>query len=138
MQPFPKSLGKPDGRIKTVGRMKKSETLEIRLPHPTKLAFMLACRDEGRSASEALREFIEAHLDAAPPPRRSRGVSHLIAGALIVAALGAVALPSLARPELRAAFARLGIEGDRDAACVASPGQHPARRSAAGTVRRPD
>ena len=29
-------------------RLKKSETLEIRLPHPTKLAFMASCRAEGR------------------------------------------------------------------------------------------
>lgn len=132
MQPFPKSLGKP------VRRIKKSETLEIRLPHPTKLAFMAACRDEGRSASEALRQFIETHLEAAPPPRRGRRGGHLVAGALIVAALGAVALPSLARPDLRAAFARLGLDGDRHAGCVAPAVQHPATRSAAGTVRRPD
>lgn len=118
--------------------MKKSETLEIRLPHPTKLAFMSACRDEGRSASEALRQFIEAHLDAATPPRRSRRSGHLVAGALIVAALGAVALPSLARPELRAAFARLGIEGARDATCDAAARQEPITRSVAGTATRPD
>jgi hypothetical protein len=43
-------------------RLKKSETLEIRLPYPTKLAFMARCRDEGRSASEALRLFIDGHL----------------------------------------------------------------------------
>ena len=114
MQPFPTSLGKP------IRRIKKSETLEIRLAHPTKLAFMAACRDEGRSASEALRQFIEAHLDA-PPRRPSRRGGHLVAGALIVAALGAVALPSLARPDLRAAFARLGLDGDRHAGCVAPP-----------------
>ena len=132
MQPFPKSLGKP------IRRIKKSETLEIRLPHPTKLAFMAACRDEGRSASEALRQFIETHLEAPPPPRRSRRSGHLVAGALIVAALGAVALPSLARPDLRAAFARLGLDGDRHAGCVAPAGQQSAKLSAAGTVRRPD
>ncbi|WP_309605128.1 hypothetical protein [Phenylobacterium sp.] len=131
MQPFPKSLGKP------IGRVKKSETLEIRLPHPTKLAFMAACRDEGRSASEALRQFIETHLEA-PPPRRGRRGGHLVAGALIVAALGAVALPSLARPDVRAAFARLGLDGDRHAGCVAPADEHPATRSAAGTARRPD
>ena len=92
-------------------RLKKSETLEIRLPYPTKLAFMASCRDEGRSASEALRHYIDGHLQGARPakPRRAR---HLIAGALVVAALGAVALPSLARPSLRAEFDRLDLNGD--------------------------
>jgi hypothetical protein len=95
-------------------RLKKSETLEIRLPYPTKLAFMASCRDEGRSASEALRRYIDGHLQgdrpARPAGRRSR---HLIAGALVVAALGAVALPSIARPSLRADFDRLDFNGDR-------------------------
>ena len=90
-------------------RLKKSETLEIRLPYPTKLAFMARCRDEGRSASEALRHFIDGHLEGRPPRRRPR---HLIAGALIAAAVGAIALPSLARPSLRADFDRLDLNGD--------------------------
>ena len=38
---------------------KKSESLEIRIPYPTKQAFMAHCRAEGRSASEELRAFIE-------------------------------------------------------------------------------
>ena len=36
-------------------KLKKSESLEIRIPYPTKQAFMARCRDGGRSASEALR-----------------------------------------------------------------------------------
>jgi hypothetical protein len=93
-------------------RLKKSETLEIRLPYPTKLAFMARCRDEGRSASEALRLFIDGHLEAPRPVRRS---SRLILGALIAAALGAVAVPSLAHPSLHGApaeFARLDTNHD--------------------------
>jgi EF hand domain-containing protein len=94
-------------------RLKKSETLEIRLPYPTKLAFMARCRDEGRSASEALRGFIDGHLEDRlkdrSPARRS---GHLIAGALIAAAVGAIALPSLAHPSLRADFDRLDVNGD--------------------------
>jgi hypothetical protein len=96
-------------------RLKKSETLEIRLPYPTKLAFMARCRDEGRSASEALRLFIDGHLDAAaarPSARLAARMPHripgrLLAGALIAAAMGAVALPSLAHPNLHAEFDRL-------------------------------
>jgi hypothetical protein len=91
-------------------RLKKSETLEIRLPYPTKLAFMARCRDEGRSASEALRGFIDGHIEPARP--RSRLPGRLIAGALVAAAMGAIALPSLAHPSLRADFDRLDLNGD--------------------------
>jgi hypothetical protein len=91
-------------------RLKKSETLEIRLPYPTKLAFMARCRDDGRSASEALRAFIDGHLEAPRPPRFRPG--RLLAGALVAAAVGAIALPSLARPSLRAGFDRLDLNGD--------------------------
>ncbi|WP_372785710.1 hypothetical protein [Phenylobacterium sp.] len=95
-------------------RLKKSETLEIRLPYPTKLAFMASCRDRGQSASEALRGYIDGRLQGHEPPRAAgRRSRHLIAGALIAAALGAVALPSLARPSLRAEFDRLDLNGDQ-------------------------
>jgi hypothetical protein len=93
-------------------RLKKSETLEIRLPYPTKLAFMARCRDEGRSASEALRGFIDGEIGPARPARRS---SRLLVGALIAAAVGATALPSLARPShalTLAEFARLDTDHD--------------------------
>ena len=75
---------------------KKSEFLEVRIPHPTKTAFMARCRDEGRSASEAVRAFIEAELEAAARPRRRFRAAHVIAGALALAAAGAAAAPSLA------------------------------------------
>jgi hypothetical protein len=96
-------------------RLKKSETLEIRLPYPTKLAFMARCRDEGRSASEALRHFIDGHLEGAAPARPpiARRAPRLIAGALIAAAVGAIALPSLARPSLQSEFDRLDLNGDK-------------------------
>jgi len=94
----------------TQPRLKKSETLEIRLPHPTKLAFMARCREEGRTASEALRGFIEGSVEARPA---KRGPRHLIAGALIAATVGAIALPSLARQAITAAdFARLDANHD--------------------------
>jgi len=95
----------------TQPRLKKSETLEIRLPYPTKLAFMARCRDEGRSASEALRGFIDGAIEPARPPRHTP--HRLIAGALIAAAVGAIALPSLARPGLQAGFDRLDLNGDK-------------------------
>lgn len=98
-------------------KLKKSESLEIRIPYPTKQAFMARCRDEGRSASEALRALIEGQLEATarrqpqPPPRRLGW--RFVAGALIAAAVGAAAVPSLARPGLRAAeFAALDANHD--------------------------
>ena len=93
--------------VQKPAKLKKSETLEIRLPYPTKLAFMARCRDEGRSASEALRGFIDGQVDAATTARAARRTDRLILGALAAAAMGAVALPSLAHPSLRAEFDRL-------------------------------
>ena len=94
-------------------RLKKSETLEVRLPYPTKLAFMASCQDEGRTASETLRRFIDGHLQGAPAVSPGRRWRHLIAGALITAAMGAMAVPSLARPSQRSDFDRLDANGDR-------------------------
>lgn len=92
-------------------KLKKSESLEIRIPHPTKQAFMARCRDEGRSASEALRSYIDGQLEAPKAVRRTPW--RLIAGALIAAAVGAAAVPSLARPGLKAAeFANLDANHD--------------------------
>jgi hypothetical protein len=102
----------------TQPRLKKSETLEIRLPYPTKLAFMARCRDEGRSASEALRGFIDGQVEPAQIEAKgpaARATPRLIVAALIAAALGAVAVPSLAHPSLRgttAEFARLDTNHD--------------------------
>ncbi|HET6970430.1 MAG TPA: hypothetical protein VFH92_04840 [Phenylobacterium sp.] len=90
-------------------KLKKSETLEIRIPYPTKEAFMAQCRADGVSASEALRGFIEGRLDG-PSNRPSRRRSHLVVGAVIAAAVGAVALPSLARPAAQDLVSRLAFE----------------------------
>ena len=95
-------------------RLKKSETLEIRLPYPTKLAFMARCRTRGLSASENVRRFIDAELRAPARARMSvRRSLHLIAGALIAAAIGAAAAPSLAGPAQRSTFDRLDLNSDR-------------------------
>jgi len=96
--------------MSTPRKLKKSETLEIRLPHPTKQAFMARCRAEGRSASEDVRGFIESRL--APAPAAPRLGVRLLAGLLAALALGAVAAPSLARPDPKADFRRLDADGD--------------------------
>ena len=94
-------------------KLKKSESLEIRIPYPTKQAFMARCRDEGRSASDVLRGYIDGQLETRRPVPASRGTWRLIAGVAIAAAVGAAAVPSLARPGLRAAeFARLDANHD--------------------------
>jgi hypothetical protein len=41
---------------------KKSETLQVRLPHGMKRDFMQRCEDENRPASDVLRNFIEGYL----------------------------------------------------------------------------
>lgn len=95
---------------------KKSETIEIRLPHPTKMAFMARCRDDGRSASEALRGFIDDHIGGRTarrsPPWR------LLTAALLAAAAATVALPSLAHTSGKAGFERL--DANRDGAIDAA------------------
>lgn len=90
-------------------KLKKSETLEIRLPYPTKLAFMARCRDDGRSASEALRGYIEESLTPLPAPRRRW---RIVAAGLIAAALGAAAVPSLASANVETGFDRLDADHD--------------------------
>lgn len=92
---------------------KKSETLEVRLPHQTKLAFMRRCRDDGQTASEAVRGFIDTELRGGPRARRTRLWQALVA-ATAGLALGAVAAPSLARtaPTDEDAFERLDQNHD--------------------------
>ncbi len=95
----------------TIRPPKKSETLEIRLPHETKQAFMARCRARGFTASDALRGFIEA--DAAPVRRGGRGVWQALAAAAAGLAIGAVAAPSLAQSQDdRVEFARMDADGD--------------------------
>jgi hypothetical protein len=92
---------------------KKSETLEIRIPHDTKAAFMSRCRTDGTSASEAVRSFIEARLAQphASEPRRRRVWLRSAVGVGAAVGLAATALPSLARPLERADFDQLDSDG---------------------------
>lgn len=96
--------------------LKKSETVEIRLPHATKTAFMEKCRAEGRTASDAVRRFIDRELDRSTTSRSSirMGWRQLLAAAVAGLALGAVAAPSLAQSVTsdRTAFERLDRNHD--------------------------
>lgn len=59
---------KGDGRMSDKKREKKSDTLEVRLPHSKKEAFKSACEAEGITVSHAVRTFVDAYI------RRSRRV----------------------------------------------------------------
>ncbi len=89
---------------------KKSDWLEVRLPHATKQAFMDRCRAEGRSASESVRAFIEGQI--APPARPARVRLRRLAAVAALTAAAAVAAPSLARTGLPDAFARIDADHD--------------------------
>ena len=91
---------------------KKSETLEIRLPHAAKLAFMERCRAAGLTASEVVRGLIEA--PAAPKARRTMKGWQALAAAIAGVVIGAAAAPSIAQalPGSRAAFDQMDANHD--------------------------
>ena len=97
---------------------KKSETLEVRLSHAEKTDFMARCRDEGLTASEAVRCLIAGRTGR---PARRKGLGWTIAAALGAGlAVGAIAAPSLAQSgeragsvaDDRAAFQKMDRDGD--------------------------
>jgi predicted DNA-binding protein len=89
---------------------KKSETLEIRIPYPTKTAFMEKAKAEGRAASEIVREQIDAYLGQEPEPQsladkavvlirqNLRGAGLMLAGAGSALAISLAAAPATAMP----------------------------------------
>lgn len=109
-------------------RAKKSETLEVRIPYETKQAFLSACREDGTTASEVVRDKVQDYLDARERPSPSEEKRTLImklpqpvrrygwrAAAGGVAAIGFVsmaALPSAATPDIKAQFGRLDANSD--------------------------
>ncbi|CAN5159711.1 EF-hand domain-containing protein [soil metagenome] len=109
----------------TIRSPKKSETIEIRLPHQTKTAFMARCRTDGRTASEALRGFIDGELASGRSPGRLKfSLWQALVAASAGLAIGAIAAPSLAQNAAaspnahawdspsKAAFARLDQDHD--------------------------
>lgn len=95
---------------------KKSETLEVRLPHVTKMAFMARCHDDGRTASDAVRGFIQRELEQPRRPARRTALRcwQALAAAVAGLAVGAVGAPSLAHPTAgsRAVFEHLDRNHD--------------------------
>jgi hypothetical protein len=103
-------------KMSTSRPSKKSETIEIRLSHEAKIAFMERCRQERRTASEAIRLFIDGEVDTPSSARRPPLPSwRLVAAGVIGAALGVgAAAPSFAHAtdNSRAAFERLDRNHD--------------------------
>lgn len=100
-------------------QLKKSESLEIRLPYPTKQAFMARCRDDGRSASDAMRGFIDGYLvgKETEPKGLFRGWRMVAAGSAAALLAVAVAAPTVARTILQPSpaeteFRKLDTNGD--------------------------
>jgi Ca2+-binding EF-hand superfamily protein len=110
---------------------KKSETLEVRLPHETKQAFLTACREDGTTASEVVRGSIQDYLVSREQPSQQPGTRPDYARTLIAmipqpirrkrwlaAGAGAVglamfsALPSAAAPDFKATFDKLDANHD--------------------------
>lgn len=108
-------------------RSKKSETLEVRIPYETKQAFLTACREDGTTASEVVRDGVQSYLDARerPPIQEKRSIvmklpqpvrhygPRIAAGSIAAIGLATfVALPSAAAPDFKAQFTRLDANGD--------------------------
>lgn len=104
---------------------KKSDVLEVHLPHGTKQAFMQKARDAGRPASELIRDFIDHYLVAGDIPQPStwertmtmvkkhgRGISAALVAAIAAVAIGLSVAPVTAFPDLKAAFGLLDANGD--------------------------
>lgn len=105
-----------------MNREKKSETLEVRLPYSTKKAFMKACAQNSSTASDAVRQFIDAYIARSGRISLQQLIKEMtmklsrnpkkVTGILAAATAGAIVfgtLPSAADP---AAFDKLDANGD--------------------------
>jgi hypothetical protein len=95
---------------------KKSETIEIRLSHEAKSAFMDRCRADSVTASEAIRALIDARIADRPEAPEGRKLPwRLVAAIAAGMAIGAGATaPALAHANQarQAAFDRLDRNHD--------------------------
>ena len=93
---------------------KKSETLEILLPHAAKLAFMERCRAAGLTASEVVRRLIEGEAPTTPKAHRTMTAWRVLVAAVAGVIIGAAAAPSIAQalPGSRAAFDQMDANHD--------------------------
>jgi len=97
---------------------KKSEVLEVRLPHETKKAFMEACKEKGETASGVLRTAIDGFLVArtvGPIRSKLRDTVFVLAGAAIGAfGFSAVYAPKMdINPLAQQYFTKVDENGDQ-------------------------
>lgn len=101
-----------------VREAKKSETIELRVSHAVKQAFMTRCEAEGANASAVLRGCIETYLagaDSKPVENRTMKsilLKPALAAISIAGAAFALHAPALSAPDVAAHFARLDANGD--------------------------
>jgi hypothetical protein len=79
--------------------VKKNASIEVRLSDEAKSAFMERCRDQGRTASEAIRLFIDDQMEVLnAPPRLPRRFGRVVIAGFVGTIFGlGVAAPSIAR-----------------------------------------
>jgi hypothetical protein len=102
---------------------KKTEMIEVRVSHETKHDFLAACRREGRTASEVIREALANYIaepaarcpEQAPPPKKPllalipkplRRKRYLAIGAAAASLTVLAALPSAAQSHADAGCTR--------------------------------
>ncbi|MFZ5747326.1 MAG: hypothetical protein ACOY45_06670 [Pseudomonadota bacterium] len=114
------------------GTLKKSDSIEVRLPHATKQAFMDRCRAQGRTASEAVRGFVEEMV--AGTPRRSGSLVRSLGAGIVLAAVAAIVWSMSARwhaPRAHFLTEFAAMDADRDGALTRAEydgAEHAARR----------
>ena len=97
---------------------KKNDSIEIRLPDETKAAFREKCRREGRTASDAVRSFIDEQLEPRARVRRRRASLWRIGLAVAAGAVlgGGLAAPSIAASANNSQSAFRALDRDHDGA----------------------
>jgi Ca2+-binding EF-hand superfamily protein len=99
---------------------KKSDSLEVRLPHSVKQTFMGRAKSRGQTASSLLRGFIDSYLADTDPGMENRRMIKRIAKPAAVSTLAATAallyltapVTASAAPDLERLFDKLDRNGD--------------------------
>jgi hypothetical protein len=104
---------------------KKSDTIEVRLPHAVKRAFMDQCHAQGRTASDVVRGFVEAHLakEPAEPAALRLWFRPVAAAGMLAALMVAMPVAVASGPDLRPSFAVI----DRNHDGLLTPDEYGAR-----------
>ena len=99
---------------------KKTESLEVRLPHEVKRAFMDRARSRGRTASSLVRDFIDSYLAGTNPRTENRTMLKRIATPAAVTSVIASAIAlhvvtptaASAQPDFKSVFNQLDVDKD--------------------------